>query len=215
MTPDKKGMNSRFLVVSLLLLLVASYLYFHRDMAMAMNRPFSTFPAQFGTWRMSGESFMTETVLDKLRPTDYLSRNYVNQDGKRVTLYIGYHGGGEQSGEIHSPKHCLPGSGWHEIYSGKSRIEVEGKPLNMAKSVYQKDDSKELFLYWFQVKGKTLDNEYALKIAEIVNSLLYKRRDAAFIRISVPFAGDENEAVRLGEAFAKDVCPVIKEYLPG
>ncbi len=209
------GMNQRLIVVSLLLLLVASYLYLHRDMAVAMNRPFSTFPAQLGTWRMSGESFMTETVLDKLRPTDYLSRNYVNQDGKRVTLYIGYHGGGEQSGEIHSPKHCLPGSGWHEIYSGKHRLESDGKAFNMVKSVYQKDDSKELFLYWFQVKGKTLNNEYSLKLAEIVNSLLYKRRDAAFIRISVPFEGDEKEAARLGEAFAKDVCPVIKEYLPG
>lgn len=215
MTSGNRGMNSRFFVVSLLLLLVAAYLYLHRDMAMATNRPFSTFPVTMGAWRMSGESFMTGDVLDKLKPTDYLSRTYVDTTGARVTLYVGYHGGGEQSGEIHSPKHCLPGSGWHEVSSGKYRFESDGKALNMVKSIYQKGESKELFLYWFQVKGKTLNSEYALKLAEIVNSLLYKRRDAAFIRISVPFEGDEKEAVRLGESFVKDVYPVIKEYLPG
>lgn len=207
-------MNKRYLIVSVLLILTASYIYLHKDITVPVNKPFSTFPAKLGDWSMSGESFMTENVLAVLKPTDYLSRSYVSSKGERVTIYLGYHGGGKDGGEIHSPKHCLPGSGWHEVYSKKTPLQAPGGSINMVKSLYQKAESRELFLYWFQVKGDTLDNEYSLKLAEIINSAVYRRRDATFVRISVPFTDDESAAIRVGEAFVRDFYPIISAYLP-
>ena len=181
---------------------------------MPVNKPFSTFPALNGDWKMTSESFMPENVLDNLKPTDYLSRVYQNSSGERVTLYIGFHGGGKDAGEIHSPKHCLPGSGWHELYSRKLKVNTSSGSVNLVKSLYQKSDNRELFLYWFQVKGDTLDNEYSLKLAEIKNSAFYRRKDAAFVRISVPFVNDEAGAMHIGEAFVRDFFPLIDSYLP-
>jgi len=54
--------------------------------------------------------------------------------------------------------------------------------------MYAKGGSQEFFVYWYQVKGEVLTNEYALKIAEIRNAMLHQRKDSAFIRISVPDA---------------------------
>jgi EpsI family protein len=163
---------------------------------------------------MSGESFMSDAVLANLKPTDYLSRSYINSVGDRVTLYVGYHGGGKDGGEIHSPKHCLPGSGWFEVKSEKRVIAAAGDNLNSVWTVYQKGDRKELFIYWFQVMGKTLDDEYSLKASEIINSALYRRRDAAFVRISVPFEMDESSASSKGEVFVREIYPQLKNYLP-
>jgi EpsI family protein len=149
-----------------------------------------------------------------LKPTDYISRTYAGNDGRLVELYIGYHGGGKNGGEIHSPKHCLPGSGWYESSSRKIRIDMAKGEINLVQAVYQKGESKELFLYWFQVKDKTLTDEYSLKISEIVNSMIYRRRDASFVRISVPVQGDQDQAMATGERFVRDFYPAIREHLP-
>lgn len=207
-------MSRRFAIVAILLMLSCSYLYLHRDIVVPTNRPLSSFPVQIGKWVMSGETFMSDSIIDNLKPTDYLMRTYKNERGEMVSLYVGYHGGGKESGEIHSPKHCLPGSGWLESSSQKMVITVDGGLIRHVQAVYQKGMSRDMFFYWFQVMGKTLDNEYALKLHEIINSALYRRRDAAFIRISVPFETDEESAWRRGEAFIKEIHPVLSDFLP-
>ena len=164
---------------------------------------------------MISQSAFSTAVLDVLKPTDYLSHQYQGSDGAKVSIYIGYHGGGKESGGIHSPKHCLPGSGWYEISSKRDYLEVNGERINMVRAVYQNGESKELFLYWFQVKGRTMSEEYSLKLAEITNSFMYRRRDSAFIRVSVPIEADEQGAAAVAERIVKDFFPVIRDFLPG
>jgi len=206
--------RSRFFAVYLLLLGVLFYLQLHRDPGVPMKRSFAGFPSVVSQWRMTGESQLSAEVQAVLKASDVLMRQYVNARGDRVELYIGYHDGGQGSGEIHSPKHCLPGGGWLEISSSRTQLTVAGESLNLVEAVYQKGDRRELFLYWFQVRGKSLSEEYSLKVAEITNSVLHCRRDASFIRISVPFQGDQQQAARIGERFVSDFLPAIQEFLP-
>jgi EpsI family protein len=206
--------NFRFIVVFILLTVTSLYINLHADITVPTNKPLSKFPAVNKAWRMTSQSEFSENVLSVLKPTDYLSRQYKGADGAKVALYIGYHGGGKDSGGIHSPKHCLPGSGWYEVSSKRDYLEVNGERINLVHAVYQKGESKEMFLYWFQVKGKTLSEEYSLKLAEITTSFLYRRRDTAFIRVSVPFEADEQSATDIGERFVRDFFSVIREFLP-
>jgi exosortase D (VPLPA-CTERM-specific) len=211
---ESAGQRPAYIPIYLLMLAVALYLNLHQDLLVPMNTSFSTFPSAVSSWNMTGESFLTDSVQKVLKATDTLSRQYASADGKKVSLYIGYHGGGKESGEIHSPKQCLPGSGWYEVSSEKSKLELNGEQLNLVRAVYQKGDSKELFLYWFQVRATSLNDEYSLKLAEIINSLLYRRRDASFIRISVPFETDQQGAVATGNRFIRDFYPSIRKFLP-
>ena len=86
--------------------------------------------------------------------------------------------------------------------------------INLVKTVYQKGGNRELFLYWFQVRDKTLSNEYSLKLAGITGSIIHGRKDASFIRISVPFEENEHEAETAGVRFIRDIYPLIREFLP-
>lgn len=204
----------RFFIVYALLIAAALFVHLHGDVAVPVSRPLAEIPQKAGDWRMVSQTRFDDRILEVLKPTDYLSRSYVDQKGNRVGFYLGYHGGGPDSGPIHSPKHCLPGSGWQELSTEVGELTVADRDIQLVRSVYQNGYSNELFLYWFQVKGKTLANEYALKIAEVTNSIFYNRKDSAFIRISVPVADDIDEAIAVGEQFVRDFYPHISSVLP-
>lgn len=206
--------KSRFVTVYLLIVVVGLYLHLHRDLGVPMKMPFERFPTVVSQWRMAGESQLSDSVQAVLKASDVLMRQYVNDRGEKVQLYIGYHDGGKGTGEIHSPKHCLPGSGWLEVSTARTELPAGAEKLNLVRAIYQKGDNKELFLYWYQVRDKSLSEEYSLKLAEITNSVLYRRRDASFIRISVPFQSDEQKAIALAERFVSDFLPAIQGFLP-
>ena len=204
----------RFIVVYALFVGVALVIAFHKDMDVPINRPFSEFPQRLQSWRMTNQAEFSADVLSKLKPTDYLNRQYVDAGGKTVNLYIGFHGGGKDTGELHSPKNCLPGSGWYEVSSRRGEIRVPGGTINLVRAIYQKGESKELFLYWFQVRDRSISEEYSLKMAEIVNSAFHRRRDASFIRVSAPIDSEIDQTTAKCESFIRDFAPVIREFLP-
>ncbi|APG26461.1 EpsI family protein [Syntrophotalea acetylenivorans] len=204
----------RFFIVYALLIAAALFVHLHEDVAVPVNRPLAEIPHHQSDWRMTSQTRFDDRILEVLKPTDYLSRSYTDQKGNRVGFYLGYHGGGPDSGPIHSPKHCLPGSGWQELSAETGELTVDGANIHLVKAVYQNGYSNELFIYWFQVKGKSLVNEYALKIAEVTNSIFYNRKDSAFIRISVPVTEDLDKAVAVGERFVRDFYPHICSVLP-
>lgn len=207
--------RTRFYLALLIPLLAWVYMTLHADMAVPPTRPLAEFPAVLSDWRTIGQSTFSQSILDVLRPTDYLFRRYADPAGDRVDLYIGYHGGGEGTGGIHSPKHCLPGSGWLELSSDVIAVQVApDRSIQVVRAVYQHGEDKEMFFYWFDVRGQTLVNEYALKIAETLGSALQRRRDAGFVRISVPFEADQARAAGLGARFIRDIYPSIREFLP-
>lgn len=206
--------QGRYLIVYLLLGFAAWFLYTHETIAVPVNKPLTDIPVQLEGWTMAGQSRFSPDVLRQLKPTDYLYRVYKDNEGNKAIIYLGYHSGGPDSGPIHSPKHCLPGSGWFELMQAKSTLQVAGKDLPVVQAVYQMGDQKELFIYFFQVKGQILTNEYSLKLAEIVNSIVHNRRDSAFIRVSVPFQGDHTDIQPVAEQFLMQIYPHIAAVLP-
>ena len=206
--------KSRFVTIYMLLGLGIAYLATHEDISVPMNTPFIQFPAVHGEWKMVGQSEFSEGVLAQLRPADYLARRYRTPQGQEVDLYIGYHSGGKDSGPIHSPKHCLPGSGWHPVSSEGMTVDTSAGPVHLVQAVYGFGQSNELFLYWFQVRERTLTSEYVLKLEEIRNSMLYRRRDSSFIRISAHFGQDKDQAVETALRFVREFYPLIREFLP-
>jgi len=204
----------RFMTIYTLFAAAAVIIIFRHDVAVPITRPLIQFPEQIKTWRMSRHIEFDDKTLAVLKATDYLARQYAGSDGKTIQLYIGYHSGSENDRGIHSPKNCLPGSGWLNISSERGALVLPDSTLNIVRAVYQKGDARELFLYWFQVRGHTLSNEYALKLATVVNSSFYGRRDASFIRVSVPVDSDVNQSRSSGEQFIRDIEPIIREFLP-
>ena len=208
------NLRSRFLVVIALLAGTGLYMSFHRDLIVPLARPFSEFPPVHGEWRMAGQSNLDAGSLAVLMPTDYLTRRYVSDDGVAVDMYLSYFDGGPNSGGIHSPKHCLPGSGWYELSSERTSMELDGEMVKMVRAVYAKGEMRELIYYWFAMRGETISDEYSLKLAEITGSMFHRRRDQSFIRIAVQTKDDVVAAQRRIEDFIQDFYPIIRDFLP-
>ena len=52
---------------------------------------------------------------------DYINRVYLGSTTP-IELYIGYYKDQRSGDKIHSPKNCLPGSGWEPVHSVVSRL---------------------------------------------------------------------------------------------
>jgi EpsI family protein len=207
-------MNKRLLIISAMIFLFALYLnVVPLKEALPLKKTFSDFPVFWNGW--TGKAYQLDAVtLEKLRVSEYILREY-RKRGNSVTLYIGYYGTQRAGAEIHSPKHCLPGSGWTRSSERTKTLNVRGVgKVSFVEAVYQKGDNEEVFVYWYQMKDAYITSDYALKMFMVVNSLRYRRNDAAFIRLSAPVTGNREETIHVLQSFMKDLLPVLKGYLP-
>ena len=139
----------RYIIVYILVGSTALFIANHENIEVPVNEPLTNISTNLDEWTMIGQYHFDAQVLEVLKPTDYLYRSYKDRAGNRVTLYLGYHSGGPGSGPIHSPKQCLPGGGWFELSEEKITIQVAEKELPFVRAVYQNDDQKEMFFYFF------------------------------------------------------------------
>lgn len=208
------NLRIRFIVLYVLLAGMAAYMSFHRDLVVPLAKPFGEFPPVHEGWRMVGQSSLGEDIIKVLMPTEYLSRRYVSENGAVVDMYLSYFDGAPDSGRIHSPKHCMPGSGWVEISSERVVLKIGDEQVNMVQAVYAMGESRELIYYWFDMRGKTISDEYSLKLAEITGSIFHSRRDQSFIRISTQTNGNMEESKNLIDQFLRNFYPLIMLFLP-
>ncbi|MBI4681889.1 MAG: EpsI family protein [Nitrospirae bacterium] len=207
-------MNKRLLLISIIILSLALYLHvvpFHESIP--LKKAFTDFPHNWKGWK-SDAYYFDAAVLDKLRVNEYIMREYKRGDD-RFTLYIGYYGTQKEGAQIHSPKHCLPGAGWFKLLERKSSMNIDelGK-INFIEALYKKGNEREIFIYWYKMKNAYITNEYVLKLYMILNSLKYRRNDAAFIRFSAPVTTSEDVTIRMTENAMKDFLPLLKDFLP-
>jgi Protein of unknown function (DUF3485) len=56
--------------------------------AVPIRKPLDSFPSALGEWRGRGGTILSGPILDKLRLTDYVMRDYVDAAGRGLNLYI-------------------------------------------------------------------------------------------------------------------------------
>jgi len=157
------------------------------------------------------EDLIDARTLDVLQATQTLNRQYFQGEDK-YWLFVGYFAQQRFGSQIHSPRHCYPGSGWNILRSSHdSRL---GGPTG--ELLIQKDKERRVVLYQYLTRGGHTTSEYRLKWELIKNSLLGRPLDAAFVRFSTPLSGHESEEEaleRLGR-FARRLTPSIRPAMP-
>lgn len=211
---------SREFVVSIFLLTIAGTLMrsLSHGEEIPLRKSFIDFPLHLSKW--SGRELgLDQEVLKVLKVDDYMMRQY--RDDKKalpIGLYVGYYKSQRQGATYHSPKNCLPGSGWSIVQTGKMSlglIDAGGRPIEINQLVIQKGLEKQWVLYWYQDRGRIVRNEYRAKAYLIWDAVTKNRTDGAFVRITLPFK-EENEKIMLGEGkvFAETLFPLLEGYLP-
>ncbi len=214
--------NARVTIISILLAIsaVISYCYVGKVVVMPIRKPLSTFPTVIGTWKCVSRNPLGDEVREKLGVDDYVQYDYVSEDGVPVNLYVSYFertGSGEKG--YHSPKNCMPGSGWNVIHSEPLKLTVShSRPVavEINKMVMQKGAEKEIVFYWYQCRGRIIHSEYMEKIYLVLDSMLKSRSDGAFIRIMAPVeSGREAKTAEYLKDFTKQAITALEEHLPG
>ncbi|MDQ7250225.1 VPLPA-CTERM-specific exosortase XrtD [Dongia sedimenti] len=179
---------------------------------------FSHFPRNIDRW--SGTDLAVDAVaLDSLKPTDYLSVNFVDLAQKQaVALWVAYYSTQEIGEAIHSPRICIPAGGWRisEIRPVTVTLADEAGALTVNRAIIQKGNEKALVYYWFQGRGRIEANEFVVKLHLMGDAMLRQRTDGALVRLVTPILETEQVAAseqRL-QSFLAELRPQLTPYLP-
>lgn len=207
-------MRIKYGIVMLLLCASAYMVYTPRELVEPETRGLQSFPEVVGEWKSVSNTLFDAPVLKVLRPSDYLMRTYVNPKGEFLSLYVGYHNGGKDSGPIHSPKNCLPGAGWFPLSDTTMTVRAGEADIRLVRADFVKDSQKITFYYWYQIRNTSVTRDIDLKLAELKGMIFENRKDASFIRIDLDTSPGHERTDALVEDFLRDAYPLLKSYLP-
>lgn len=206
--------GTRFWVMAVILATATiAYSSLRHGERIAPHQPLAMFPMQLGTWNgMDVE--LPPRVADATGADQILNRAYVSQSGE-LFLYIGYYRSQRTGDTIHSPKNCLPGSGWQPVRSEYVQVRTpEGRMVPVALYLVEKGLQRSLVIYWYQSHGRMIASEYWAKFYMVADAIRINRTDAALVRVSVPVAGDEAVARQQAVSFVEGMLPQLNTIIP-
>ena len=206
-------------ILTLVLLLQAGVFYgFSRGENLPFHRPLAQFSISSSNWAMREDVQLDKETLDVLKADDVLSRVYQNQaNGNIASLFVAYFQTQRTGKTPHSPKNCLPGTGWTPTQSGMIDIQVPGQadPIRVNRYVVARGSNQSLVLYWYQAADHVIASEYAAKIFTVTDAIRYNRTDTSLVRVVVGVQdGNVQAATDTAVSFVKSFFEPLKQYLP-
>jgi EpsI family protein len=218
--------SARLWVVALLMSAAALLLHVRGDSdRVPPSRPLNELPMTIGA-RTATDYVIDAGQLEILGKGYFLNRIYnAELNGRPVNsgelapvgLYIGYFPTQRTGQSIHSPQNCLPGAGWTFQAEGVTDLtSPTGKKYSVGEYLITNGNSTQEVLYWYQMQGRTIANDYKAKLYTLAESIRYSRTDAALVRVmtQVNPGEDQIDAHRRAVAFADQIVPLLPAYIP-
>lgn len=208
----------RYFAMLIFLCAAAAYTTFLTQARERENVParenFDRFPEQLGNWKLYHTQTLDQRVLGLLAPDDYISRTYINAEGRPVFLFIAYYLSQRSGKTLHSPQNCLPGAGWEIIQRGNLSLPDNAKINDFT---IAKENARMITYYWYQGRGRIEANEYWDKIYGVRDAVFKNRTDAALVRVMVDSSdkpGVEEAARQAAQDFINQLRPELARFIP-
>ncbi|MGC9971346.1 MAG: exosortase C-terminal domain/associated protein EpsI [Bryobacteraceae bacterium] len=179
--------------------------------------PLSRFPVEFGRWKLFREDPIAADIARELGADALLSRTYVETPaGSLASLFVAWfqtqRGGVRQP---HSPKVCLPASGWTPEVIDEVTLDTAAGAITVNRYLVANGAGRAVVLYWYQTPRRVIAGEWAAKFWLVADALRDKRTDTALVRvIAWPAGGKDEAATTVATGFARELYPLLREYLP-
>lgn len=171
-----------------------------------LSLPLETVPMQLGPWRTTGQETLGVEILNVLKPTSYLSRFYKGEDGA-LGLFIAFYDRQTAGATLHSPKNCLPGSGWDIWKQDSLSLPLASGSVAINRYSIRHVDDKQVIYYWYQSEDRIVASELAGKFFLVRDALFAGHTAAALVRLTLP---DSPVADQHARDFAARVIPEIQ-----
>ena len=167
-------------------------------------------PLSKGEWVGSLQQ-LPESIVELLSPDQFFAASFSDGRGHNVQLFVDYFSPGNMAGAIHSPRNCLPGSGWviegsvpRNVELGNRRIGANRFHLSLGEAQYVMD-------FWYITRLGETASDYRLKFNTMISSLILRPTDKAFVRF---VASDDEGSVAAMEDFEAMIVEDIYRNLP-
>jgi EpsI family protein len=186
-----------------------------RPESIPAGRPLSQLPATLGSWQLAQEGLIDADTQAVLKADDLLNRYYA-KGSLGANLFVAAFRSQRNGKAPHSPKNCLPGSGWTPLNSTVADIDVgRSAPIQVNRYVVAHGDERSLVLYWYQSRDRAIASEYTAKFWVVADAVRLNRTDTALVRVVLPIINrDEEAADRAANDFVRAFYATLREYLP-
>lgn len=155
-----------------------------------------------------GDSNYTELTLDAdfldvLRAREVLFRTYNPDADEPVWLFLGYFDRQKEGSQVHSPRHCYPGSGW--TIEDEVRVPAAWRDGDLPALVVNNGSERRLVCFWYQTPFGIEDDVFRLKLSLTRQALMRRPQDVVFASVSTPISGNIDSASARALALAHDV----------
>jgi EpsI family protein len=178
----------------------------------------ASFPAKVGDWQVvSRDGDAASFAMESLRPDRLLYLNYINPKGHcPANLFVAwYRSQLAGNAQPHSPRMCLPGSGWMPIRTGETRVDTAIGPIQVNRWLVANGPQHAAVLYWYQKPNRVVPGEWPLKFWLAADALRDHRTDVAFVRVVLwPMGKDDEVTLRDAATFASLVYPQLRDWMP-
>lgn len=213
-------LNSAFYASIALVLLVSLTVYSLtiRESQSFERKRFFSFPEKIDVWT-GNKTLLGQEYLKALKLDDYILANYKHPGGKNVNFYLAWYASQKAGRSAHSPRSCLPGSGWKITQLTQKKLSMQSigmSPVKVNRTIIQSGETKQLVYYWFDQRGRNLTNEYLVKWYIFWDSIVTNRSDGALVRLTTLIYPNEkiSEADERLLTFSKKIMPLLSEYVP-
>jgi EpsI family protein len=206
------------LVLSVFLAVQCAVFYgYSRGEIPAAAKSLETFPADLGKWHMIQQGVMEPEIKDVLRADDYVTRDYAASATQVANLFVAFFKTQRAGQTPHSPKNCLPGSGWVWTVSDTIPVAVPGRetPIEINRYVIAKGEDKAVVLYWYQSRDRVVAREYQAAAYVAWDALRYNRTDTSIVKVTVRIVNNqEDAATQTGVDFIQSFFATLRQYFP-
>lgn len=181
-----------------------------------LQQPLSELPRALGG-PGSREIIIPPTELAANGASSYVYRAYLAEDGQEAfSLYVGYYPSQRQGRTVHSPKNCLPGSGWEPLEASIVELPAGTGSVPVNRYILANGGTRALVYYWYQGRGRVAADEYQVKWQLLRDAALTRRTEEALFRIVIPLGPEmrEAEADRVAAEAVATLVPAAWAVLP-
>lgn len=182
------------------------------------HKPLREFSLTDSKWVVRQDVELDKDTLEVLKADDILSRVYQDKTtGRLATLFVAYFET-QRTGKVpHSPKNCLPGSGWVPSQSGMIDIPIspQANTIRVSRYVVSRGQNESVVLYWYQARNRIVASEYSAKIFTVADAIRYNRTDTSLVRVAVGVNdGLTRDASDTAVSFVESFFGQLRVYLP-
>jgi EpsI family protein len=190
-------------------------LFINRQQDMPLAAPLATLPGEVAGYPGT-ERPISEEEQRVAGMTNYSFRTFARDSTIAFTIYVGYYDHQTQGKTIHSPKNCLPGSGWEALAQSEKTVTTPARRETVNRYLLQNGQQRALVLYWYQGRGRVAANEYQVKWELLRDAAVRGRSEEALVRIVVNITPELGEAAAdsLATRVAGELIPSVYKVLP-